>query len=67
MLFTIDRDSLLNKLKIVEKVTAQKGNVQPVLSNVLFAAENNTLNLCATDLDILVKATTTAAVKKQEK
>ena len=50
MLFTIDRDSLLNKLKIVEKVTAQRGNVQPVLSNVLFEAENNTLNLSATDL-----------------
>ena len=35
MFFTIDKESLLNKLKIVEKVTAQRGNVQPVLANVL--------------------------------
>lgn len=67
MLFTIDRDSLLNKLKIVEKVTAQRGNVQPVLSNVLFEAENNTLNLSATDLEISVKSKTTVAIKKEGK
>ena len=67
MLFTIDKDSLLNKLKIVEKVTAQRGNVQPVLANVLFEAENNTLNLSATDLEISVKAKTTVAVKKEGK
>lgn len=65
MLFTIDRDSLLNKLKIVEKITAQKGNVQPVLSNVLFEAENNSLNLCATDLEISIKSRTAAAVQKE--
>ncbi len=65
MLFTIDKDSLLNKLKIVEKVTAQRGNVQPVLSNVLFEAKENTLNLSATDLEISVKAKTTVAVKKE--
>ena len=67
MLFTIDKDSLLNKLKIVEKVTAQRGTVQPVLANVLFEAENNILNLSATDLDISVKAKTTVAVKKEGK
>lgn len=67
MLFTIDKDSLLNKLKIVEKVTAQRGNVQPVLANVLFEAENNTLNLSATDLEISIKAKTTVAVKKEGK
>ena len=67
MLFTIDKDSLLNKLKIVEKVTSQRGNVQPVLANVLFEAQSNTLNLTATDLEISVKANTTAAVKKEGK
>jgi DNA polymerase-3 subunit beta len=67
MLFTIDKDSLLNKLRIVEKVTAQRGNVQPVLSNVLFEAEDNVLNLSATDLEISVKAKTTVAVKKPGK
>ncbi len=67
MIFTIDKDSLLNKLKIVEKVTAQRGNVQPVLANVLFEAKDNVLNLSATDLDISIKAKTTAAVKKEGK
>lgn len=67
MLFTIDKDSLLNKLKIVEKVTAQRGNVVPVLSNVLFEAEGNVLNLSATDLEISVKAKTTVAIKKEGK
>lgn len=67
MLFVIDRDSLLNKLKIVEKITAQKGNVQPVLANVLFEAENNTVNLSATDLEISIKSKTAAAVKKEGK
>lgn len=67
MLFTIDRDSLLNKLKIVEKITAQRGNVQPVLSNVLFEAENNTLNLSATDLEISIKSKTTVAIQKEGK
>lgn len=67
MLFTIDKDSLLNKLKTVEKVTAQKGNVQPVLANVLFEVEENTLNLTATDLEISVKASATVAGKKDGK
>ena len=67
MLFTIDKDSLLNKIKIVEKVTAQRGNVQPVLANVLFEAENNVLNLTATDLEISIKAKTTVAIKKEGK
>ena len=65
MFFTIDKESLLNKLKIVEKVTAQRGNVQPVLANVLFDVKDNILNLSATDLEISIKAKTTVAVKKE--
>ncbi len=65
MFFTIDKDSLVNKLKIVEKVTAQRGNVQPVLANVLFEVKDSILNLSATDLEISVKAQTTVAVKKE--
>lgn len=67
MLFTIDRDSLLNRLKIVEKITYHKGNVQPVLSNVLFEAEGNTLYLSATDLEMSIKSQTTIAIKKEGK
>ncbi len=67
MLFTIDRDSLLNKLRVVEKVTSQRGNVQPVLANVLFDVKDNILNLSATDLEISVKANAAVAVKKEGK
>jgi len=65
MLFTIDRDSLLNKLRVVEKVTSQRGNVQPVLANVLMEVKDNVLNLSATDLEIYIKAVVTVAVKKE--
>ncbi len=67
MFFTIDRDSLLNKLRVVEKVTAQRGNVQPVLANVLFDVKDNVLNLSATDLEISVKANASVVMKKEGK
>lgn len=66
MLFTIDRDSLLNKLRIVEKITIPRG-IQPVLANILFEAKNNELKLSATDLDLSIITNTTAAVKKEGK
>lgn len=66
MLFTIDRDSLLNKLRIVEKITIPRG-IQPVLANILFEASDNTLKLSATDLDISIITNTMASVKKEGK
>ena len=66
MIFTIDKESLLNKLKIVEKITVQRG-IQPVLANILFETENNTLKLSATDLDMSIITKTTAAVKEEGK
>lgn len=64
MLFTIDKDSLLNKLRIVEKITIPRG-IQPVLANILFEAKDNILKLSATDLDISIITNTMAAVKKE--
>ncbi|MDD3237183.1 MAG: DNA polymerase III subunit beta [Candidatus Gastranaerophilales bacterium] len=66
MLFTIDRDSLLNKLKIVEKITIPRG-IQPVLANILFEATEGTLKLSATDLDISIITNTMASVKEEGK
>lgn len=66
MLFTIDKESLLNKLRIVEKITVQRG-IQPVLANILFETEGNTLTLSSTDLDISIITNTTAAIKKEGK
>jgi len=34
MKFTIEKELLLNKIRIVEKITAQKGS-QPILANIL--------------------------------
>ncbi len=65
MFFTIDRDSLVDKLRIVERATAQRGSVQPVLSNVLFEVKDNVLKLTATDLEISIKAQTAVAVRKE--
>ncbi len=66
MLFTIDRESLLNKLRIVEKITIQRG-IQPVLANILFEAKNNELTLSATDLDLYVVVKTSVVVKEEGK
>lgn len=66
MLFTIDKESLLNKIKTVEKITVQRG-IQAVLSNILFEAEDNKIKLTATDLDISVITKTTASVKEEGK
>lgn len=66
MLFTIDKDSLLNKLRIVEKITIARG-IQPVLANILFEASDNVLKLSATDLDISIVTNTMAAVKEDGK
>lgn len=66
MLFTIDRESLLNKLRIVEKITIQRG-IQPVLANILFDAKDNELTLSATDLDLYVVVKTTVVIKEEGK
>lgn len=66
MLFITDKESLLNKIKTVEKITAQRG-IQAVLSNILFEAEGNEIKLTATDLDISVITKTTASVKEEGK
>ena len=66
MIFTTDKESLLNKIKTVEKITVQRG-IQEVLANILFEAENNTVKLTATDLDISIITTTPATVKEEGK
>ena len=66
MLFTIDKESLLNRIRTVEKITVQRG-IQPVLSNILFETEGNNLKLSATDLDISITTKTTASVQEEGK
>ena len=52
--FQVEKEILLNGLKIVERATAQKG-LQPVLANILIdAVDKNKLNLYATDFDLSI-------------
>ena len=63
MEFTIEKESLLTNLKIVEKTTVTRG-IQPVLSNILIdAAPDNYITFSATDLDINIVSKTVASVK----
>ncbi len=63
MEFTIEKESLLTNLKIVEKTTVTRG-IQPVLSNILIdAAPDNYITFSATDLDINIVSKTIASVK----
>ncbi len=66
MLFITDKESLLNKIKTVEKITVMRG-IQPVLANILFEAEDNKIKLSATDLDLSIITKTTASVKEEGK
>ena len=60
--FQIEKEILLNGLKIVERATAQKG-LQPVLANILIEAESkNKLNLYATDFDLTIITSVEAQV-----
>ena len=63
MNFTIEKESLLTNLRIVEKTTVARG-IQPVLSNILInAKEDNTISFSATDLDINIVSKTIASVQ----
>lgn len=62
MIFTIEKESLLNNLRIVEKASLSKG-IQPVLSNILIEAKDNEVRFSATDLDLSIQAATTAVVE----
>ena len=63
MEFTIEKESLLTNLKIVEKSTVARG-IQPVLSNILInASSDNFITFSATDLDISIMSKTIASVQ----
>ena len=52
--FMVEKEVLLNGLRIVERATAQKG-LQPVLANILLeSSEKNKINLYATDFDLTI-------------
>ena len=60
--FQIEKETLLNGLKIVERAAVQKG-LQPVLANILIeSADKNKINLYATDFDLTIITSVEAQV-----
>lgn len=63
MRVTLERSNLLKSLNHVQRVVERRNTI-PILSNVLLKADNGTLTLKATDLDLEVTETTPAAVEQ---
>lgn len=60
--FQVEKEILLNGLRIVERATVQKG-LQPVLANILLdAVDKNKINLYATDFDLTIMTSIEAVV-----
>ena len=62
----IDKDVLLKPLQAVSGIVERRHTL-PILSNVLLEAEDSTLNLLATDLEIQVSTSTTLEKKVESK
>lgn len=63
MEITVRREDLVRDLQVIQGIVDRRGAIA-ILSNVLLAASNDALALSATDLDVSVKATCPARVKK---
>src|SRR2546423_12860355 len=63
MNLTIAKEQILNGLQSVQNVVSTRTTL-PILSNVLLRAQDNRLELTATDLDVTITCSVEAAVKK---
>lgn len=63
MNFSIAKEQLINGLQAVQNVVTSRTTL-PILSNVLLHAEQNKLQLTATDLDVTISSTVEAKVNK---
>lgn len=63
MNLTIAKDELIGGLQAVQNIVGSRTTL-PILSNVLLKAEDNRLELIATDLDVSVSCSVEAQVKK---
>jgi DNA polymerase-3 subunit beta len=66
MRLTIERSALLKALNHVQSVVERRNTI-PILSNVLMAAQGDTLKLTATDLDIEITESAPADVERAGK
>ena len=66
MKFTVSREKLLKALQKVISTVGSKSTL-PVLGNVLLEAENGTLQLTTTDLEIRITTQVEAAIESEGK
>src|SRR5207248_7954105 len=63
MNLTIAKEQILNGLQSVQNIVSTRTTL-PILSNVLLRAQDNRLELTATDLDVTITCSVEASVKK---
>src|SRR6202035_734917 len=64
MEFTVSKSDLVRELNLSQGVVEKKTTI-PILSNVLVEAEGDRINLTATDLELGIRCSCAARVKKQ--
>ena len=64
MKFTVNRNSLLNELNLVQGVIEKKSTI-PILSNILLEAAGENLDITATDLDVTIRCGCPASVSSE--
>jgi DNA polymerase-3 subunit beta len=63
MKLTISKEQIINGLQAVQNIVSTRTTL-PILSNVLLRAEDNRLELTATDLDVTISCSVEAEVKR---
>jgi DNA polymerase-3 subunit beta len=64
MEFTVGKNDLVKELQLTQGVVERKTTI-PILSNILFEAEGGQLILSATDLELSIRTSCNAKVKKE--
>ncbi|MBI1912253.1 MAG: DNA polymerase III subunit beta [Deltaproteobacteria bacterium] len=63
MKFTIDKGNFIKVLQRIQGIV-EKRNTMPILANVLIEANNNRINIMATDLEVFIKDSALAQVSE---
>src|SRR5260370_11732085 len=64
MEFSVSKSALLNELSTTQGVVERKTTI-PILSNLLIEAKGSQLNITATDLELSIRTSCEAKVKKE--
>ena len=64
MEFSVKKFDLLEELQLTQGVVERKTTI-PILSNLLFEAKGNRLTITATDLELSIRTSCEAKVKKE--